>query len=385
MNARASLLTLPLLLVIAATGVARDKLCPKCTTTGRISNEIKRPKDAEREAAVLRCSWHISRDKKGRGLPFLPCKGCLAPSKAKQVQQEFDLLAAEVDQWMAGRLAIDKNLRPRDKLVHIETEHFIITYGLSKIVLPGKVVLNLHEGAHLYADRLEKFYTWFQQLLGYDDSQVKVKKHHVFLMADMRTLMKAATDYAKTVTDRSTRAVGDPSVFCTWRDKGVYPRDEDFHRHVLHNMSHQLLGVYYMTVWLVERAGWLEEGLGHVTEHRLFGVVGNSCNVEMTEEDMPDDDWEPLVKKMVLTGKAPSFAELRNKRADLLSGKEHFIAWSYTDFLLKRQPEAIGELIQRLKRDVDIRDVLRDLYDLTVVGIDEEWAAFVTETYRSKP
>ena len=374
-----------LVLLVTPGASAEDKLCPKCDTSGRIPNEIKPRELAELEAQTLRCSWHISRDKQGQGLPFLPCQKCLAPSKAAAVQKEFDALAAEVGVWMQGCAAIDKNLRPRNELIHIQTEHFDLIFGLEKVTLSKKLVLRAHEGAHLYADRLEEFYNWFQQLVGFTDEDARVLKHQVFLLGDLRTLMKAADDYAMAPTDRSSRAVGDPSVYVTWFDKGVFGSDVNFHRHVVHSVSHQLMGVFHSMIWLVERAGWLEEGLANACEMRKFGRSGNSCNIEQGEEDLADGDWEPLVKKAVLAGKTISFADLRNIRADMLSGRQHLFAWSFTDFLMARSPEKLPELIRRLKSDVDIRDCLRDLYDLTVLNFDEVWAEWVIETYRLKP
>jgi len=88
-------------------GPQGDKLCPHCETTGRIPNELKQPKLASLEDAVLRCSWRIRRDPAGRALPFIPCRRCLAPRKQAEAQREFDELAADVDTWMDSRAAID--------------------------------------------------------------------------------------------------------------------------------------------------------------------------------------------------------------------------------------------------------------------------------------
>jgi len=374
-----------LLLALAATAAAEDKLCPKCDTTGRVPNEIKQRELAELEAGTLRCSWHISRDKKGRGLPFLPCARCLAPSKAAAVQREFDALAAEIDAWMESCAAIDKNLRPRNELIHIQTEHFDLIFGLERVRISKTLVLSAHAGAHLYAERLEEFYGWFQELIGYTDEEARVLKHQVFLLGDLRTLMKAADEYAMAPTDRSSRAVGDPSVYVTWFDKSVFGSDRNFHRHVVHNISHQMLGVLFLKFWLVNTAGWFEEGLASACEMRLFQTAGNSCNTEQGEEDLEDGDWEPLVKRAVLAGKTIPFAELRNKRADMLSGREHLFAWSFTDYLMAQSPEKLPEFIRRLKTDVDVRDCLRDLYGLTVMGFDEAWSEWVKGTYRLKP
>lgn len=369
----------------ASAHAVEDKLCPKCDTTGRLSNELK-PKDAELEGDVLRCSWRITRDPVGRGLPFIPCERCLAPSKAEAVRQEFEPLAAEIDAWMESCRQIDDTLRPRKPFIHIETVHFHLVFGLPDVKLDKRRTLRQHEAAHLYAERLEALYTWFQTLLAYDDALARVKKHQVMICDDLRTLVQAAQIYAHINTDRSGRAVGDPSVFVTWRDKSVFKKTDDaFYQHVVHHVTHQLLGVYFMKVWLVERAGWLEEGIANYAEMVHFGQAGNSCNIESTEEDMPDEAWESPTKKLVLKKDSIPFAELSKKRADQMGRDDHLQAWSILDWMMNQAPENLPELVQDLKQDVPLRDSFRRLYGHSIVGFDEVWEAWVIENYELVP
>ncbi len=371
--------------LVGSTATAEeDRLCGRCGTTGKIANELVDPPLIALESNVKLCSWRIERDPQGKALPFVPCQRCLAPSKAAAAEAEFAALAAPVTAWMQENAAIDANLRPRNGFIHIETEHFRLVFGLPRVNTDDRVRYSMHEAAHLYAARLEDLYAWLQNLIGYTDENVRNTKHQVFLLDDLRTLVKAANDYAQCPTDRAGRAVGDPSIFVTWRDKTVFKTDGAFHQHVDHHMSHQLLGVYFMKVWLVERAGWLEEGLAHVCEMRRFGRAGNTCNTEQSEEDMPDENWEPIVKKLVLAGETISLADVKDKRADLLDREEHLFAWSFVDFLIARGPEKLRQLIQALKQDVDLRDALRDVYGMTVVGFQTEWDTWVRQTYRLK-
>lgn len=364
-----------------------DLPCGKCKTTGKVANpQAAAGRLAEQEARVRFCSTRLAADKKGRNLPFLPCEKCAAPSLAAAARAEFEKGAAAADAWLAARLAVDANLEPREPFVHIETTHFRLTFGLPKVVLEDKRVLPAHDAAHLYADRLETFYAWCQNLLGCTDKEARVALHQVFLMNDVRTLSKAATDYGQIFSDhRAGRAVGDPSVLVTWRDKGAFPDDAALHRHVVHNVSHLLVGTFFQKIWLVERAGWLEEGLANHAEMELFGLSGNTCNTEQAEEDIPDSDWEPKVRQLLASGKAVPFAQLMSKRADQLSGDEHLVAWSVVDFLIARDPKKLRELVIGVKKDAPMRDLLRDHYGLNPVGLDPLWSAWVLETYRQKP
>ena len=361
-----------------------DKLCPKCKTTGRLENPID-PKIAEMEAKVLRCSWVVSKDKKGRGLPFVPCGRCLAPSKAAEVQAEFDPLAAEIDAWMEANDGISKTLRPRKPFLFLETTHFDLVFGLPKVKLGKRKTLDMHAAAHLYAERLESLYAWFQETLDYDDELARVTKHQVFLLPDLRTLMTAAMEYAQTPTDRAGRAVGDPSVFVTWRDKAVFKSDASFHQHVSHHMIHQFLGVYFLKIWLVEKAGWLEEGLANYAEMTHFERAGNSCNTEDSEEDMADENWESPTRKLVERKRQIPFAELKNKRADQLGRNDHLQAWSIVDWMMRTKPENLPLLIRDLKQDVPLRTTFKKHYGHSIVGFDLVWQEWVKENYSLEP
>lgn len=367
------------------TAPAPAKLCSKCKSTGKLANPFLDEKWLALEEHCLQCSERLDRDRTGFGLPEIPCKGCVSVEVAKPFLEQFEKKAAAESEWLKERRKIDETLKPRKPFVHVETQHFQITWGIDKVTLPDKTTLDAHAAAHLYAKRMEEFYVWFQKLLNTNDQEARNTKHQLYLMGDERTLIQAAQHYAAINTDRAGRVVGDPSILTTWWNRSNFKTDASFHQHVVHHVTHLLLGVFHLKVWLAEDAGWIEEGIAHLAEMDLFDRAGNSCNTEGTEEDMSDDDWQPVVRKLVATGKPAPFAEWMNKKAHMLSAQEHYLAWSYTDFLYRRKPEALRELVKRLKEKAPQRDVLRELYQLTTTGIEEPWRAYVLETYRTKP
>lgn len=361
------------------------KLCGKCKSKGKLVNPFLDEKWLALEADCLHCSERVERDRAGVGLPEIPCRGCVSVEVAKPFLAEFEKQAAVETEWLKERRKIDAKLKPRKPFVHVETRHFQITWGIDKVVLPDKTTLDAHAAAHLYAKRMEEFYVWFQKLLNTNDQEARNTKHQLYLMGDERTLIQAALEYAAINTDRAGRAVGDPSILTTWWNRSTFKTDASFHQHVVHHVAHLLLGVFHLKVWLAEDTGWLEEGIAHLAEMELFDRSGNSCNTEGTEEDMADDDWQPVTRKLAATGKPAPFAQWMNKKAHMLGAEEHYLAWSYTDFLYRRKPEALREMVKKLKEKVPQRDLLRDLYQLTTTGIDEEWRAYVLENYRTKP
>lgn len=361
------------------------KLCSKCKSTGKLDNPLADEKWKKLEANCLHCSVRIARDKVGAGLATIPCAGCPSVEVAKPFADDFEKQAKVQRDWLEERTKIDRTLKPRQPFVHVETEHFQIVWGIDKVVLPDKTTYDAHAAAHLYANRMEEFYAWFQKLLNTNDKEARNTKHQLFLLGDERTLVQAGIEYASINTDRAGRVVGDPSILTTWWNRSTFKSDASFHQHVVHHVTHLLSGVFHLKVWLADDAGWLEEGLAHVAEMELFNRSGNSCNTEGSEEDMSDDDWQPVTRKLAAAGKTTPFAQLMNKKAHMLDAQDHYLAWSYTDFLYRRKPEALRELIKQLKEKKLQRDALREIYGLTTIGIDEEWRAFVLANYRTKP
>lgn len=382
------------LLLLSASGAAQP-FCAKCRNTGLIENPlaVKQRKELAEYGLLdepnLRVSAYVDDDRKGASLPSLPCEGCRAPEQTAAAREQLKQQHAAMIAWREERAQIETLVKPRDELVFVDTEHFRLVFGLRKVTLASKKVLDTRRAALLYAQRLEQFHDWFQARLGYDDGKARVTRHDIYLMGDLRTLQTVAHRYCNLPTDRAARAVGDPSILTTWPETGVYNRDADFHRHVLYHVSHLLLGVYHLKVWLVEYAGWLEEGIAHVGEMELFTLAGNTSSQERPDDDRADADWEPLVRELIARNRTISFAELMRKRADQLSTIEHQLAWSYTDFLFKvHGHDVVRGLVEDLKEARDpnrLRDSLRDRCNLTVTGIDEVWQAWVLQNYRQKP
>jgi hypothetical protein len=364
---------------------APAKLCSKCKSTGKLPNPLADEKWLALETDCLHCSVRVDRDKATGGFAEIPCKNCPSVEVAQPFAADFAKRLEAERAWLAERRKIDAALRPRDAFVHIETTHFQLIFGIDKVVLKDRTTYDAHAAAHLYAKRLEELYKWCHDLLRTSDKEVRNTKHQIYLMGDERTLVKAGEVYASLNTDRAGRVVGDPSILTTWRNKSVFKTDESFHQHVVHHVTHLLVGVFHLKVWLVDDAGWLEEGLAHVAEMQLFGQSGNSCNTEGTEEDMSDSDWEPVTRRVITEGRTVPFAVLMHKKAHLLTEHEHYLAWSYTDFLIRRKPEALREMVIKIKEKKPIRDVLKEVYGLTTTGIDEEWREFVLASYRTKP
>src|SRR5262245_31346873 len=128
-------------------GAGQDQLCSRCGTTGKVKS--KTPEDPL-EHDVLFCSMRLKRDPT-LGLGWAPCEKCKSRSLTEAAGQEFDANASKVKAWQTQQDKIAKDLS--SELETIETEHFILTWGLGAFTGEDKRAYDQHSGMHLFASR----------------------------------------------------------------------------------------------------------------------------------------------------------------------------------------------------------------------------------------
>src|SRR5262249_20279532 len=204
--------------------------------------------------------------------------------------------------------------------------------------------------------------------------------HHVFVFKDQKTLIKASQLYLGMTSDSCALAGGDPSLFATWWDKSAFHSERNVYRHLVHHVSHLLLAVVHLKA-LLDEYGFVHEGLGHYFEMATFGTAGNTCNREAGAENMEGVDFEGEVARAARLGKYTPFATIATKRTVDLQGLDHVYAWSYAEFLISVNPQAMRELIVRLKQGKDLRASLKELFGFSFAELQEAWLAHVKEKY----
>jgi len=387
-NAKYTIIALIMILFAPCSGYAqtKGKLCHKCNSTGRIENPFMTESMKELEKDVLFCSYPLEKDKKGYGVDFIPCERCRNPDLAKKFKVKFDAIVKERLKWLEERKNNVSFLKPRRQLLFVETKHFSMTWNVPKIVTADRKTYRIHEAMHLYANRLEKFYRDFQSFFEIDDKEMRNTKHNLYLFETQKSCWKAAKEITGLTCFYAAKQPGNPSILITWKDNSTLKTDAQFHRHLIHHVSHLLNVVYYRMEWLATTAGWADAGLAHFFEIKYFNVADNTCDEEGTEEEFGASDWEFDVRKALTAGKLESFADLSVKSTTSLNGEDHKLAWSYIDFLLKVKPRNNFKVFMKaIKSKKACRDALKEAYGLSFIGMQTEWEAYVLDKYRTKP
>jgi len=272
----------------------------------------------------------------------------------------------------------------------------VLSWDLPKISADRKSYRK-HDAAHLYIRRFEEHYARFQEVLDVDDVDNMQDKHYVYVFERSHQAEKASTVYAGMSGRGTQRRMGGAeteSTLVLWNNKSEHPSDEDMHRHLVHNLTHQLTAVYYnpnwlepgetplAPLWLNDQYGWLDAGLAHWFEMDLDGEATTFCFQEQdTRARWKGSDWKKNVWKAVSSEDIPSFANIITKPTPALSAREHQFVWSWVDFLIARDGAAMGRAVKLAKSETPTRDILRDCWRLTTIGLELAWIEWVLVEY----
>ena len=358
-------------------------LCPFCKTTGKVPNPFLE-KLQELERNTIYCSWCIENDQKGLGMPWLPCEDCRnAKLKAKAVE-EFEKATAERFEWLAERREIDRYLKVKEPLLHLRTEHFVWAWDIPKVKAGNKVYRD-HEALHLYAERMEEYYAEFQRVHGIEDLDNINNLHAIYAFDRARTGIPATGKYAMTPsTSGSAIHVGVPSSYVTTWDRSKRPTDWEFHNNLIHVVTHLLTGAYRTGYWSYP-TGIAYEGIAHWWEMAWHKRATTYCTREQDGTlNWVAKGWREKVRKQVLAGRQPPLADLLVKDAGSLEADEHYLAWSYMDFMMSMDPHKTILFIAALKAKKPAREAFLNVWELSVLGFEEQWEQYVKTQYALK-
>lgn len=375
-----------------------DQLCGTCETTGVVDLEIGSKWLNEYEQGegweVEYCSEAIDED--DMTLDWMPCPRCKAPSLRDAAQARWDALYEKNHAWLKERRRMDK-LATSSDLVHLETTHFVLAWGVPKIKTAKKKIYRAHEAAHLYARRMETFYRHYQDLLGVVDADNMRNKHHIYIFEKLRDAMKVGPAYANmssNTTARRSGGVEHESTLVMFFNKNVHPSDDDLYRHWIHSMTHQLTSVHYNPYWfevgqkgltppwLADSYGWMDAGLAHWFEIEFDGEASTHCSQEQdVTARWKGGDWRKNVWKAVMAEDVPSFPRVVSTPTQALSPKEHQFVWSWVDFLMARDAKAMGRAIKLAKMEQPTRTILKECWHTSMLSFEGAWAEWVRSEY----
>lgn len=359
--------------------------CRSCGNHGVLDCTKHKKPGLDQERAVRFCSFAAA-CKQCAGALQVDCRQCT--NEAAQ-----DALAARVElvaKWREGRRTEIDSLARGEPLLHLETEHVDLGFGFEKITV-GKQKLDTHEGLHLYGDRIEAFRRLYVETM-----QVEEKDFSARLRIYMCRDGEQSNQIGPRVTgiggshSVGTKLMGVDAVYCMWQEPRGLPDDDAVHRNLVHNLTHLLTSNCAPAAYFGNPGnGWVDEGLAHWFEDKLFGKCTNYCFEEVLTQQgqtWKGGKWRPAVRAMLDAGEIQSVAALAAKNTDQLTFPEHAQSFAMVDHLLAVHGGAkLRDFVRLLKDKTEMRDAMQKVYATSPLAFDKEFQEWVRATYSPLP
>ncbi len=366
---------------------ARRVACTYCKDKGQLpcKKHSKKELELENDGTVVFCTEAASCKTCG-GTLFVDCKHC----ENAAVEEELDGRRTKIQKWYAARKAKVDDL-VKHPVLQASGKHVDLVWDLKPMKV-GRRKLSQHEMLHLYLKRMEDLRADFVKRMQIRSGEQPARVE-LFCWRDSRDQFLAAHKFAGQGSQGAgIKFMGSTAVYTMLFQKKDYKDDDDLHRSMVHNTVHLLLANLTPSRWIGQlKGGWIDEGLAHYFEYLLDGECSTRCFQEvMTEVNFKPGKWLVPIRRKVVSGRIPRFADVIKRNTDQLDGAEHRMVFSYVHFLmegdlvLKNHGKEFVRLVRVLKQKKPARDALRKVYSLSPVRFEEQWKAWVQKTYPTR-
>ena len=366
-----------LALVLAPLAGAQEKRCTRCKSRGWVECGEHGKLDLSKEREVVYCSVVDGCEACG-GIGWLACTAC-----------DEGPMGAEAEARRAGAAEARARLAELDTTMQrplrkAESAHFVLVWEMTPLKV-GKKLQDEHAMLHLTLARLEALYADYTQLLGVADTAF-AKKPRVFVWYLPDEHKAASQAFCDMYAPAGTKLMGLNPNYSVCGSNRYFKGDEQLHRNLVHCVTHLLFSHEYPPQWIGNlRGGWAEEGLAHLFEERGFGVCDNYCYQEQnTRYDFKGGRFKPALRKLVEEDQMPPLAGVMQRNTDQLEPAEHAVALAVVEYLVQRDAAAFDQLGQQLRSRAETRDVLQELYGLSILELEVALQAWVLETYPAR-
>ena len=277
-----------------------------------------------------------------------------------------------------------------------------------------KVVKKLdpHLRLHLLAQRGEKLYARFQEVLGVKDEDFPEQRaatgpymgngRYLGEKDKFELVLHRQRDTHKRFVETFSGAAVEDAL--RWHMAGQHKmiasipaEDSDLREdrwlfpHVAHNLTHLMFCAYKHFSY--DPPVWLDEGLAIAMEKEIEpSSLTNEGEEGTFRDDKGPSDWAAAARKLASSGKAVSLAELMHRKSfGELERDAAVVAWSMVRFLIDEHPASFAPFLGDVKGQLDEkgyptgsdlpglqRASLKRLFGWSPAELDQEWRAWIT-------
>jgi hypothetical protein len=357
---------------------APQVVCKACADHGVIPCRACAKTGCKAERPSSFCSEAIACKQCG-GARFEDCAKC-----ERSPDVDVAKLRADAAAWR-------ETLRPVDafmgrELRHCQSPHFVLTFDLARIAIEAPKTGDPHTAMHVYERRLEELFDQFCADVGCTEKDF-LARTHVFLWNREADQAKASEKYTLQPSTTESKLMGAKPVVTIYYDKSHLHEEYELHQAVVHQVVHCLLSNVYDGIWPGNiKGGWIDEGLAHFYENKLFGEVRHYCYVENDSiQYFKFGRWESSVLAAAQKGEGPGFLGVTGINTVVMTPEQRMFAWSYCDFILRTWPGKFGLLAKAIKAKKTLNEALAASVEKSPFELETAWRAWVLATYSPKP
>lgn len=353
--------------------------CKKCDNTGRLAcpEHPRAECELELDLQLTYCSVLVDCPACG-GTGFVMCTEC-------KNQEAAAALTARRAQLAERRVA----LKPIDDtmgraLRKAESPHFVLVWEIDRLKVNKKHLL-AHELLHVYLKRLERVFADYCATFGIADTEF-AEKPWIFVWELPQEQFDASTRFCGLGSHGPVKLLGRKPRFSVLGTKIYFQDDEKLHRNLVHSVVHLLLSEQPPSEWIGNlKGGWADEGLSHWFEEKYWGICDNYCYQEAdTNADFKSGKFKLAIRKLVSMDTTPPISEVLQQNSDTLTLPMHATAFSYVDFLMKRDASKLNLLLKKMRERVSSRDALQQVFGMSPLDMEAQWKAWVLATYPTR-
>jgi hypothetical protein len=249
----------------------------------------------------------------------------------------------------------------------------------------GKKINDEHQMLHLTLERLERLYADYCELFGATDEDFQ-RKSRVFVWYLPDDHKRGSGAFCDMYAPAGTKLMGLEPNYSVCGNTTFFKDDEQLHRNLVHCVTHLLFSHETPSNWIGNlKGGWLEEGLAHWFEQRYFDLCDNYCYQEQnTRFDFKGGRFKPALRKLVAADEMPPLAGVMQRNTDQLEPAEHAVALAVVDYLISLDAKKLDAVGRKLRARAETRDVLREVYGLSILELEAALKAWVLETYPTR-
>ena len=200
--------------------------------------------------------------------------------------------------------------------------------------------------------------------------------------ADHRAVM---SEYLHSGASGDFKMLGKKPVFSVWTESD-FSTVSGVRSLFTHNAAHMLLSNMYKETWVGDLSGgWFDAGVGHWYEYQRFDRSVNMCSEEASlAQNYHNGVWKAALKKRLAKEEAYLLPSLLGHNVGAMELSEQALCWSFYDWLVAKHVDKLPDMLKRLKREQPARELLKEVFEKALFPIEDDWRAWVQETYPSK-